>query len=138
ERFIAHRHEIIIRRTQFDLDAALAREHILEGLKSAVDNIDEVIKIIRSSKDTPTADERLRKRFKLSEKQTDAILNMRLAKLTGLEIEKLEAELKEVRATIADLRDILANEKRRASILKGEMQEIVKAFGDERRTEIVA
>src|SRR5690606_24686549 len=103
ERYITHRHEIIVRRTQFDLDAAEAREHILEGLKIAVDNIDEVIKIIRGSENTEEADARLRKRFKLSEKQTDAILNMRLAKLTGLEIEKLEAELAEVRATIKDL-----------------------------------
>ena len=97
ERFIEHRHEVIVRRTQFDLDAAQAREHILEGLKIAVDNIDEVVEIIRKSKDVPDADARLRKRFGLSEKQSDAILNMRLAKLTGLEIEKLEAELKEVR-----------------------------------------
>ena len=87
----------IVRRTQFDLDAAQAREHILHGLKIAVDNIDEVVEIIKKSKDVPDADARLRKRFKLSEKQTEAILNMRLAKLTGLEIEKLEAELKEVR-----------------------------------------
>jgi DNA gyrase subunit A len=135
--FIEHRHEIIVRRTQFDLDAALAREHILEGLKIAVDNIDEVIQIIRSSADTPEADQRLRARFKLSEKQTDAILNMRLAKLTGLEIDKLEAELKEVRATIADLRDILASHPRRMSILKDEMREMVDKFGDARRTEIL-
>ena len=135
--FTEHRHEIIVRRTQFDLDAALAREHILEGLKIAVDNIDEVIQIIRSSADTPEADQRLRARFKLSEKQTDAILNMRLAKLTGLEIDKLEAELKEVRATIADLRDILASHPRRMSILKDEMREMVDKFGDARRTEIL-
>jgi DNA gyrase subunit A len=138
ERFIEHRHEIIIRRTQFDLDAALAREHILEGLKIAVDNIDEVIKIIRGSATTDEADARLRKRFGLSEKQTDAILNMRLAKLTGLEIEKLEAELAEVRSTIADLRDILASRPRRMSILKEEMAEMVAKFGDERRTEILS
>jgi DNA gyrase subunit A len=138
ERFIEHRHEIIIRRTQFDLDAALAREHILEGLKIAVDNIDEVIKIIRASATTDEADARLRKRFGLSEKQTDAILNMRLAKLTGLEIEKLEAELAEVRSTIADLRDILASRPRRMSILKEEMAEMVAKFGDERRTEILS
>ena len=111
--FIAHRHEIIVRRTQFDLDAAQAREHILDGLKIAVDNIDEVIKIIRGSEDTPEADARLRKRFRFSEKQSDAILNMRLAKLTGLEIDKLEAELEEVRAIIKDLKDILASEPRR-------------------------
>jgi DNA gyrase subunit A len=138
ERFIEHRHEIIVRRTQFDLDAAEAREHILEGLKIAVDNIDEVIKIIRSSADTPEADTRLRKRFGLSEKQTDAILNMRLAKLTGLEIEKLEAELTEVRATIRELKSILASRPKRMGILKEEMAEVAAKFGDERRTEIVA
>jgi DNA gyrase subunit A len=138
ERFIEHRHEIIVRRTQFDLDAAEAREHILEGLKIAVDNIDEVIKIIRSSADTPEADERLRARFKLSEKQSDAILNMRLAKLTGLERDKLEAELAEVRATIKELKSILASREKRMGILKDEMREVVKQFGDERRTEILA
>jgi len=138
ERFIEHRHEIIVRRTQFDLEAAEAREHILEGLKIAVDNIDEVIKIIRSSADTAQADERLRARFKLSEKQSDAILNMRLAKLTGLEREKLEAELAEVRATIKELKSILASRERRMVILKEEMRDVVKQFGDERRTEILA
>jgi DNA gyrase subunit A len=137
ERFIAHRHEIIVRRTAFDLAAAEAREHILEGLKIAVDNIDEVIQIIRGSSDTAEADARLRKRFGLSEKQADAILNMRLAKLTGLEIDKLEAELSEVRAIIADLRGILDSKPRRMSILKEEMQEVTKQFGDERRTEII-
>src|SRR6476660_8066331 len=121
ERYIEHRHEIVVRRTQFDLNAAEAREHILEGLKIAVDNIDEVIKIIRGSADTAQADARLRKRFALSEKQTDAILNMRLAKLTGLEIEKLEAELKEVRGTIKDLKSILASKPKRMNILKQEM-----------------
>src|SRR5581483_7529414 len=100
ERFIEHRHEVIVRRTQFDLDAAEARAHVLEGLKIAVDHIDDVVEIIRKSRDVPDADARLRKRFGLSEKQSDAILNMRLAKLTGLEIEKLEEELTEVRATI--------------------------------------
>ena len=137
-RFIEHRHEVITRRTQFDLDAAQAREHILEGLKIAVDNIDEVIKIIRGSEDTAEADRKLRERFKLSEKQTDAILNMRLAKLTGLEIEKLEAELTEVRATIKELKSILASRERRMSILKDEMREVAKDFGDDRRTEILA
>ncbi|HEU5050042.1 MAG TPA: DNA gyrase C-terminal beta-propeller domain-containing protein, partial [Gemmatimonadales bacterium] len=138
ERYIAHRHEIIVRRTQFDLDAARAREHILEGLKIAVDNIDEVIRIIRGSETTEEADARLRKRFKLSEKQTDAILNMRLAKLTGLEIEKLEAELAEVRATIKELNSILASKEKRAGILKEETAEVAERFGDERRTEILS
>jgi DNA gyrase subunit A len=138
DRFIEHRHEIVVRRTQFDLDAAQAREHILEGLKIAVDNIDEIVAIIKKSKDVPDADARLRKRFGLSEKQSDAILNMRLAKLTGLEIEKLEAELKEVRATIKELKSILASKPKRMGILKEEMTEVAEKFGDERRTEIVA
>jgi DNA gyrase subunit A len=138
QHFIDHRHKVIIRRTQFDLDAAQAREHILDGLKIAVDNIDEVIKIIRRSEDTPDADAKLRKRFGFSEKQSDAILNMRLAKLTGLEIEKLDAELKEVRATIKELKSILASKPKRMTILKEEMEEIAETFGDERRTEIVA
>src|SRR5437016_2405953 len=93
--FIEHRHTVIVRRTEFELKRAQDREHILEGLKIAVDNIDEVVKIIRKSKDTPTADASLRKRFKLSEKQSAEILNMRLARLTALEITKLEDELKE-------------------------------------------
>jgi len=137
QHFLDHRHEIIVRRTQFDLDAALAREHILEGLKIAVDNIDEVIKIIRGSATTEQADQRLRKRFGFSEKQSEAILNMRLARLTGLEREKLEAELQEVQATIADLKGILTSRDRRIGILVGEVQEVAKAFGDDRRTEII-
>ncbi|MFL5536136.1 MAG: DNA gyrase subunit A, partial [Gemmatimonadales bacterium] len=138
ERYIEHRHDIIVRRTQFELAAAEAREHILEGLKIAVDNIDEVIKIIRGSDDTPEADAKLRKRFGLSEKQSDAILNMRLAKLTGLEIEKLEAELKEVRTLIKELKSILASKPKRMGILKSEMAEVVEQFGDDRRTEILS
>ena len=138
QHFIDHRHEVIVRRTQFDLEAAQAREHILDGLKIAVDNIDEVIKIIRKSEDTAEADAKLRKRFGFSEKQSDAILNMRLAKLTGLEIEKLEAELKEVRATIKELKGILASKPKRMTILKDEMEEVGATFGDDRRTEIVA
>jgi DNA gyrase subunit A len=138
QHFIDHRHTVVIRRTQFDLDAAQAREHILDGLKIAVDNIDEVIKIIRKSEDTAEADARLRKRFGFSEKQSDAILNMRLAKLTGLEIEKLDAELKEVRATIKELKGILASKPKRMTILKEEMDEVAATFGDDRRTEIVA
>ena len=138
QHFIDHRHTVIIRRNQFDLDAAQAREHILDGLKIAVDHIDEVIKIIRGSEDTAQADARLRKKFGFSEKQSDAILNMRLAKLTGLEIEKLDAELKEVRATIKELKGILASKPKRMAILKEEMDEVAGTFGDERRTEIVA
>jgi DNA gyrase subunit A len=137
QHFIEHRHTIIVRRTEFDLAEAKKREHILEGLKIAVDNIDEVIKIIRGSKDTATADARLRKRFGLSEAQADAILNMRLAKLTGLEIEKLEAELKEVRATIAELQSILDSKPKRMKILTDEVNELAESYGDPRRTEIL-
>ena len=138
EHFVAHRHEVIVRRTQFDLDKALEREHILEGLKIAVDNIDEVIKIIRKAEDTPQASDKLQKRFKLSEKQAEAILNMRLAKLTGLEIEKLEEELKEVRGMIKDFREILASKPRRMKILKDELSKLAETYGDERRTEITS
>lgn len=138
EHFVKHRHEVIVRRTQFDLDKALDRAHILEGLKIAVDNIDEVIKVIRAAEDTPSAGRELRERFELSERQSEAILNMRLAKLTGLEIEKLEAELVEVRALIADLRDILDSEPRRFNIMKDELRRIADAYGDERRTEITS
>ncbi|MGH7523638.1 MAG: DNA gyrase subunit A, partial [Gemmatimonadales bacterium] len=137
QHFIDHRHTIIVRRTEFDLAEAKKREHILEGLKIAVDNIDEVIKIIRGSADTPTADAALRARFGLSEAQSDAILNMRLAKLTGLEIEKLEAELAEVRANIAELQSILASREKRTGILVDEITELAGTFGDERRTEIL-
>jgi len=138
EHYITHRHEVIVRRTQYDLDKALEREHILEGLKIAVDNIDEVIKLIRKAEDTPQASGQLQRRFKLSEKQADAILNMRLAKLTGLEREKLEEELTEVRAQIKEFRGILASRDRRMKILKDELQQIAAKFGDERRTEITS
>ncbi|HEX8942363.1 MAG TPA: DNA gyrase subunit A [Gemmatimonadaceae bacterium] len=138
EHYIKHRHEVIVRRTQFDLDKAAEREHILEGLKIAVDNIDEVIKVIRKAADTPTANGQLQKRFKLSERQAEAILNMRLAKLTGLEIEKLEEELKEVRALIKELRALLASKDARMKVLKDELVEISKKYGDERRTEITS
>src|ERR671915_493234 len=117
QHYLEYRHTVIVRRTQFELDKALEREHILEGLKIAVDNIDEVIKVIRKAADTPTASAQLQRRFKLSERQAEAILNMRLAKLTGLEIEKLEAELKEVRGVIKELREILASRPRRMTIM---------------------
>jgi DNA gyrase subunit A len=135
--FIEHRHQVIVRRTEFDLAEAKKREHILEGLKIAVDNIDEVIAIIRSSADTGEADRRLRDRFALSELQADAILNMRLAKLTGLEIDKLEAELAEVRATIAELQSILDSRDKRMGILLAEVEEVAATYGDARRTEIL-
>ena len=138
EHFIEHRHTVIVRRTEFELKRAQDREHILEGLKIAVDNIDEVVKIIRKSKDTPTADASLRKRFKLSEKQSAEILNMRLARLTALEITKLEEELKEVRKFIKECKEILGSKPRRLKILKEELSELAHGFGDERRTEIVA
>jgi DNA gyrase subunit A len=136
--FVEHRHTVLTRRTQFELGKALDREHILEGLKIAVDNIDEVIAIIRGSDNSEEAGQRLRERFALSERQSDAILNMRLAKLTGLEIEALESELTEVRALIADLRDILENRERRFGIIKDELLEVAAKYGDERRTEILS
>jgi DNA gyrase subunit A len=138
EHYIAHRHEVVVRRTQFDLDKALEREHILEGLKIAVDNIDAVIKLIRAADDTPTASTQLQARFKLSERQAEAILNMRLAKLTGLEIEKLEQELKEVRAEIKELRSILASRDKRMKIMTEELQALAAKYGDDRRTEITS
>jgi DNA gyrase subunit A len=136
--YIEHRHEVIVRRTQFDLDKALEREHILEGLKIAVDNIDEVIRMIRAADDTPTASLQLQARFGLSERQAEAILNMRLAKLTGLERDKLEEELTEVRAFILEMRGILESRPRRMDIMKGELLKLMETYGDERRTEIVS
>jgi len=138
EHYVEHRHEVIVRRAQYELDKALEREHILEGLKIAVDNIDAVIKLIRAAEDTPTANTQLQERFKLSERQADAILNMRLAKLTGLEIEKLEEELKEVRGIIKGLRTLLGSKEKRMALLKSELEDAVKKYGDERRTEITS
>ncbi len=138
QHFIDHRHEVITRRTEFELGRAQDREHILEGLKIAVDHIDEVIRIIKKSKDTPAADAALRKRFKLSEKQSAEILNMRLARLTALEITKLDEELKDVRKFIKECKEILASRPRRMKILKEEVGEVAHGFGDQRRTEIVA
>ncbi len=138
EHYITHRHEVIVRRAQFELDKALEREHILEGLKIAVDNIDAVIKLIRAAQDTPTASMQLQKRFKLSERQAEAILNMRLAKLTGLEIEKLDTELKEVRAFVKEMRDILASRPRRLKIIRDELQQVSDKYADERRSEITS
>jgi DNA gyrase subunit A len=138
QHYIAHRHEVIVRRAQYELDKALEREHILDGLKIAVDNIDEVIKVIRKAEDTPKANAQLQKRFKLSERQAEAILNMRLAKLTGLEIEKLDAELKEVRATIKELRTLLESKPKRMKLMKDELLKIADTYGDARRTEITS
>ncbi|MGB1657129.1 MAG: DNA gyrase subunit A [Longimicrobiales bacterium] len=136
QHFINHRLEVIVRRSEYDLARALEREHILEGLKIAVDNIDEVIKIIRGSKDTEAASAQLQESFELSERQAKAILDMRLARLTGLEIEKLEEELTEVRALIAELRRILGSEEVRMGILKDELAEVSDKYGDDRRSEI--
>jgi DNA gyrase subunit A len=136
QHFLDHRHDVVVRRSQYDLDQAQAREHILEGLKIAVDNIDEVVEIIRSSSDTDEANGRLQERFGLSEIQSKAILDMRLGRLTGLEIEKLESELADVRATIADLRDILGSRERREQIIKDELAEVAATWGDDRRTEL--
>jgi DNA gyrase subunit A len=135
--FLEHRHVVVVKRTEFELNKALEREHILEGLKIAVDHIDEVIAIIRGSDTSQEAGERLRNRFALSERQSDAILNMRLAKLTGLEIEQLEAELAEVRATIAELRGILESRERRLVIIKEELLEIADKYSNPRRTEVL-
>ncbi len=136
QHFIDHRLEVIVRRSEYDLRRAVEREHILEGLRTAVDNIDEVIKIIRGSKDAETASSQLQESFELSERQAKAILDMRLARLTGLEIEKLEEELREVRELVAELRRILESEEVRLGILKDELAEVDKRYGDERRSEI--
>ncbi len=138
QHFVDHRHEVVTRRTQYDLAQAEAREHILEGLKVAVDNIDEVVQIIRKAKDVPAADKALRQRFEFSEKQSEAILNMRLARLTALEIDKLEEELKEVRKLIKKLKGVLASKAKRMALIKDEVDQLVAKFGDDRRTEIVA
>lgn len=137
EKFIAHRLNVIIRRTKFDLDAAEKRAHILEGYIIALDNIDEVIKVIKKSKDVPIAQESLMKKFKLSEVQAKAILDMRLQRLTGLERKKIEDEYKELIKLIEKLKRILASDTLRREILSDELKELVKVFGDERRTEIV-
>jgi DNA gyrase subunit A len=137
QHFIDHRLIVVVRRSEFDLEKALEREHILEGLKIAVDNIDEVIEMIRGSVDPEVASQALQDGFDLSERQAKAILDMRLARLTGLEIDKLEEELAEVRGQIAELRRILGSETVRMGILKDELKEIAEKYGDERRTDIV-
>ena len=134
--YIDHRKNVILRRTQFELDKALARAHILEGLKIALDNIDEVINIIRSSYDDPK--EKLMERFGLSDIQAQAILDMRLKTLSGLQREKIEEEYNQLMALIAHLRDILNSERLVFDIIKEELIEIRDKFGDERKTKIVA
>ena len=136
EYFIEHRKDVILRRTQFDLDKALARAHILEGLRIAIDNIDEVIKIIRSSYDDPK--ERLMARFGLDDIQAQAILDMRLRTLSGLQREKIEEEYKQLMELIAHLREILASEKLVFDIIKEESLEMIEKYGDERKTRIIA
>jgi DNA gyrase subunit A len=135
--FVEHRKEIIIRRTRFDLNKAEARAHILEGLKVALDHIDKVIAVIRSSKTPPEAKERLMADFGLSEIQAQAILDMRLQRLTGLERDKIETEYKETIKAIARFREILASERLVLGIIKEELTDLKNRYGDERRTEIV-
>jgi DNA gyrase subunit A len=134
--FVEHRHEVVVRRTQFELGKAEERAHILEGLIIALDNIDAVIKLIRASSSPEDARNGLMDSFKLSEIQARAILDMRLQKLTGLERDKLRAEFDELMALITDLRDILANKERRMSIIKEEIQDIREKYADGRRSEI--
>ena len=135
--FVDFRHEIVVRRTEFDLKEAEARAHILEGLKIALDNIDEIIKIIRGSKDPAQAKEGLMNGFNLSEIQSQAILDMRLQKLTGLEVEKVVAEYREIIKVIAHLKGILESRSQRMEIIKAELLEVQEQYGDERRTEII-
>ena len=134
--YIEHQKDVVTRRTKYDLDKSLARAHILEGLLKALENIDEVVHIIRHSKDTPTAKTELMNRFDFSDKQAQAILDMRLARLTNLESDKLLAEYQELEKTIAYLRSILADESLLLGVIKQELIEIRDKFGDERRTEI--
>jgi len=134
--FVEHRHDVVVRRTQFELRKAEERAHILEGLIIASDNIDEVIKIIRGSKSPDEAREKLIVRFELSDIQSRAIVEMRLRQLTGLEQDKLRAEYDALMLTIADLKDILANEERRMDIIKDELQYVRDKYGDARRSVI--
>ena len=134
--YLMHQKEVVTRRTQFDLKKAEARAHILEGLIIAQDNIDEVINIIRSSQTTQEAKNRLIERFSLSDEQAQAIVDMRLKALTGLEREKLEAELKDLIALIAELKEILADEKKLLGVIKEEILAISAKYGDDRRTQI--
>ncbi len=137
QEFVKHRREVVRRRTQFDLTKAQEREHILLGLKKALDFIDEVIKIIRASKDVNDARLNLIKRFKFSELQANAILEMRLQKLANLERQKILDELKEIQALIAELEDLLKSDKKMLKLIKEETLEAVKKHGDDRETKIV-
>ena len=137
ERFIDFRHDVVVRRTKFELEEAEARAHILEGLKIALDNIDDVIMIIRSSKDATHAKEGLMNSFNLSEKQSQAILDMRLQRLTGMEVEKVVQEYKEIIQLISHLKGILESRVQRMDIIKSELMDVRNNYGDERRTEII-
>ena len=137
EEFIKHRQIVIRRRTEFDLKEAEAREHILIGLKKALDHIDEIIKLIKKSKDVDEARANLMKKFKFSELQANAILEMRLQKLAGLERKKIEDELREVQKLIAELKSILANAKKILMIIKKELSDISEKYGDDRRTKVI-
>jgi DNA gyrase subunit A len=137
QEFIGHRKIVIKRRTEFELKEAEDRAHILEGLKKALDHIDEIIKLIKKSKDVATAHEGLMKAFKFSDRQATAILEMRLQKLAALEREKIENELKELMLLIAELKSILANPKKILAIIKKELGDIKERYGDERLTKIV-
>ncbi len=137
QHFLDHRMDVLIRRTKYELDAAEKRAHILEGYIIALDNIDEVIETIKKSKDTETAKNNLMKKFKLSEIQAKAILDMRLQRLTGLERKKIEDEYKETIKLIERLRGILDNERTRKKIIKDELLALKEKYGDERRTEII-
>ena len=132
--FVEHRHDVVVRRTKFELKKAEERAHILEGLIVASDNIDKVIKLIRSSKNADEARQKLINEFKLSETQAKAIVEMRLRQLTGLEQDKLRSEFEELMKTIADLKDILSNQNRRMDIIKFELKEILEKYGDDRRS----
>ncbi len=134
--FVDHRHEIVVRRTEFELEEAEKRAHILEGYLIALDNLDEVIELIRSSKDPDEAKAGLIQKFKLSEIQAKAILEMRLQRLTGLEREKIENEYKEIKELIKRLKEILGDEGLRMQIIKDELSEMKERYGDERRSEI--
>lgn len=135
--YLKHQEQVITRRTQFELDKALARAHILEGLRVALDHIDAVIQIIRTSKTAEIAKSTLITRYQLSDKQAQAILDMRLVRLTGLERDKIEAEYQDLMAKIADYRDILAHQERIDQIIYEELLEIQKKYGDQRRTELL-
>ena len=135
--YIEHQKEVVVRRTRFDKEKAEARAHILEGLLIALDHIDEVIRIIRASETDAEAQAELMSKFKLSERQSQAILDMRLRRLTGLERDKIQSEYDELIALIADLADILAKPERVVQIIKEELDEVKRKFGDKRRTELM-